>query len=83
MFVLIPLFPLLGAAVNGLVGIRFFSRRAVGATAVGAAGLSFAAAVAAFAGLLRSRACPRQDALHLGAGEPRPDGGRESRFSLP
>jgi len=54
MFVLIPLFPFLGAAVNGLVGIRFFSRRAVGATAVGAAGLSFAAAVAAFAGLLRS-----------------------------
>ncbi len=54
MFLLIPLFPLLGAAVNGLVGIRFFSRRAVGATAVGAAGLSFAAAAAAFAGLLRS-----------------------------
>ena len=54
MFVLIPLFPLLGAAVNGLIGIRGFSRRAVGATAVGAAGLSFAAAVAAFAGLLRS-----------------------------
>ncbi|MGE5741387.1 MAG: NADH-quinone oxidoreductase subunit L [Candidatus Aminicenantes bacterium RBG_16_66_30] len=54
MFVLIPLFPLLGAAVNGLVGIRWFSRRAVGATAVGAAGLGFAAAVAAFAGLLRS-----------------------------
>jgi NADH-quinone oxidoreductase subunit L len=54
MFVLIPLFPLLGAAVNGLVGMRFFSRRAVGVTAVGAAGLSFAAAVAAFAGLLRS-----------------------------
>ena len=54
MFILIPLFPLLGAAVNGLVGIRCFSRRAVGATAVGAAGLSFAAAVAAFAGLLQS-----------------------------
>jgi len=54
MFVLIPLFPLLGAAVNGIVGIRFFSRRAVGATAVGAAGLGFAASVAAFAGLLRS-----------------------------
>ncbi|HEX2694577.1 MAG TPA: NADH-quinone oxidoreductase subunit L, partial [Acidobacteriota bacterium] len=35
-------------------GIRFFSRRAVGATAVGAAGLSFAAAVASFTGLLRS-----------------------------
>jgi NADH-quinone oxidoreductase subunit L len=54
MFALVPLFPLLGAAVNGLCGIRWFSRRAVGVTAVGAAGLSFAAAVAAFAGLLRS-----------------------------
>jgi len=54
MFALIPLFPLIGAAVNGLVGIRWFSRRAAGATAVGAAGLSFAAAVAAFAGLARS-----------------------------
>ena len=54
MFVLIPLFPLVGAAVNGLLGVRFFSRRAVGAMAVGAAGLGFAAAVAAFAGLLRA-----------------------------
>ena len=54
MFLLIPLFPLVGAAINGLIGIRFFSRRAVGATAVGAAGLSFAAAVASFTGLLRS-----------------------------
>ena len=54
MFALIPLFPLLGAAANGLLGIRWFSRRTVGLTAVGAAGLSFAAAVAAFAGLVRS-----------------------------
>ena len=54
MFALIPLFPLLGAAANGLFGVRWFSRRAVGLTAVGAAGLSFAAAVASFAGLLRS-----------------------------
>jgi NADH-quinone oxidoreductase subunit L len=54
MFILIPLFPLIGAVVNGLVGIRWFSRRAVGATAVGAAGLGFAAALASFAGLLRS-----------------------------
>jgi NADH-quinone oxidoreductase subunit L len=54
MFALIPLFPLLGAAANGLFGIRWFSRRAVGATAVGAAGLSFAAAAASFVGLLRS-----------------------------
>jgi NADH-quinone oxidoreductase subunit L len=54
MFALIPLFPLVGAAVNGIAGPRLLSRRAVGATAVGAAGLSFAAAVAAFFGLLRS-----------------------------
>ena len=54
MFVLIPLFTLLGAAVNGLVGVRWFSRRAVGATGVGAAGLSFAAAAAAFAQLLHA-----------------------------
>src|SRR5512137_3181117 len=54
MFALIPLAPLLGAAINGLLGIRFFSRRAVGAPAVGAAGLSFAAAAASFVGLLGS-----------------------------
>ncbi len=54
MFALIPLFPLVGAAINGLLGVRFFSKRAVGATAVGAAGLSFAASVASFAGLLRT-----------------------------
>jgi NADH-quinone oxidoreductase subunit L len=54
MFALIPLFPLVGAVVNGIAGARLLSRRAVGATAVGAAGLSFAAAVAAFFGLLRS-----------------------------
>jgi len=54
MFALIPLFPLIGAAVNGLAGARWLSRRAVGATAVGAAGLSFAAAAASFAGLLHS-----------------------------
>ncbi len=54
MFVLIPLFPLVGAAVNGLLGARFFTRRAVGAVAVGAAGLGFAAAAASFVGLLRA-----------------------------
>jgi NADH-quinone oxidoreductase subunit L len=54
MFALIPLFPLVGAAVNGIAGARLLSRRAVGATAVGAAGLSFLSAVAAFFGLLRS-----------------------------
>ena len=37
---LIPILPGLGAAINGLVGVRFFSRRAsglVGCTTVGAA----------------------------------------------
>ena len=51
-FVLIPLFPLLGAAAAGLLGPRFLGRRAVGAIAVGAVGASFAAAAVSFAGLL-------------------------------
>ncbi len=54
MFLLIPLFPLVGVLVNGLVGIKYFSRRAVHAVAVGSVALSFLAAVASFAGLLRS-----------------------------
>jgi NADH-quinone oxidoreductase subunit L len=54
MFILIPLFPLAGVLVNGLIGIRYFSRRAVGAVAVGAVGLSFLASAASFVGLLRS-----------------------------
>ncbi len=54
MFLLIPLFPMLGALINGLVGIRFFSRRAVHITAVGSLGLSFAAAGASFVQLLQS-----------------------------
>jgi NADH-quinone oxidoreductase subunit L len=54
MFLLIPLFPLLGAIINGLLGIKLFSRRAVQAIAVGAVGLSFAASVASLIELLRS-----------------------------
>ena len=54
MFVLIPFFPLLGVVINGLLGIRFFSRRAVHTVAVGMVGLSFLAAVASFLELLRS-----------------------------
>ena len=50
-FVWIPVFPLLGALLNGLVGIRFFSRKAVHAVAIGAAGLSFLASAGSFAGL--------------------------------
>ena len=52
MFAWIPLFPLVGVLINGLVGIKYLSRRAVAAVAVGAAGLSFAAAVASFARLV-------------------------------
>jgi NADH-quinone oxidoreductase subunit L len=52
MFALIPLFPLLGAVLNGLLGPRFFSRRAVHAVALGAAAASFAAALASAVGLL-------------------------------
>jgi NADH-quinone oxidoreductase subunit L len=54
MFLLIPLFPLLGAIVNGVLGIHILSRKVVRTIAVGAVGLSFAASVAALVGLLRS-----------------------------
>jgi NADH-quinone oxidoreductase subunit L len=53
-FVLIPLFPLLGVVLNGLLGIRFFSRRAVHTVGVGLVGLSFLASVVSFLELLRS-----------------------------
>jgi NADH-quinone oxidoreductase subunit L len=54
MFAWIPLFPLAGFLVNGLVGIRWFSRRAVHSVAVGMAGLSFFFSAASFVGLLRT-----------------------------
>jgi NADH-quinone oxidoreductase subunit L len=54
MFVLIPLFPLIGVLLNGLVGIRYFSKRAVHTIAVGAVGLSFLVSVGSLIGLLRS-----------------------------
>ena len=54
MFVWIPVFPLAGALLNGLVGIRYFPKRVVQAVAVGAAGLSFAASIASFVRLLGS-----------------------------
>src|SRR5918998_4106832 len=47
---LIPLLPLLGAAVNGLLGRRFrFSERVIGAVAVGSVALAFLLGVAAVA----------------------------------
>ena len=54
MFALIPLFPLLGVVINGLVGIRYFSKKAVHTVAVGMVGLSFLASVVSFLGLLRA-----------------------------
>jgi NADH-quinone oxidoreductase subunit L len=53
-FALIPLFPLLGVVINGLLGIHFFSRRAVHTVAAGMVGLSFMASVASLPALLRS-----------------------------
>ncbi|HYX40530.1 MAG TPA: hypothetical protein VE821_02470, partial [Pyrinomonadaceae bacterium] len=45
---LIPILPLAGAAVNGLLGRKFrFSERLIGAIAVGTVALSFVCAVAA------------------------------------
>src|SRR3954469_9212935 len=45
---LVPLLPLLGAAVNGLLGRRFrFSERLVGAIGVGSVALAFLISVAA------------------------------------
>jgi NADH-quinone oxidoreductase subunit L len=54
MFIWIPLFPLVGVILNGLLGGRFFSRRLIHGTAVGAVALSFLASAAAFAQLLGS-----------------------------
>jgi NADH-quinone oxidoreductase subunit L len=48
---LIPILPLIGAAINGLVGFRI-SKQAVGVVAVGSTGLSFLVALAAFGNLL-------------------------------
>ncbi len=53
-FVLIPLFPLIGVFLNGLFGHRYFSRRMVHVTAISAVGLSFLASVVSFIQLLRS-----------------------------
>ena len=49
---LIPLLPGLGAALNGLVGIRYFSKRTAGLVAVGAMALALVLSVNAFLQLL-------------------------------
>ncbi len=50
---LIPLLPALGAAVNGLVGIRLFAKRTAGAVAVAAMAAAFGLSVLAFVRLLQ------------------------------
>jgi NADH-quinone oxidoreductase subunit L len=50
---LIPLLPGLGAAVNGLVGIRFFSKRTAGLVACTTMALAFGISVVAFFQLLQ------------------------------
>jgi NADH-quinone oxidoreductase subunit L len=49
---LIPLLPLAGAALNGVAGIRFFSRQAAALVACVSIGLALVLSLVAFAGLL-------------------------------
>src|SRR4051794_18083038 len=49
---LIPLLPAIGAAINGLFGVRWFSRRAAGIVACTTMALALAVAVVAFFQLL-------------------------------
>jgi len=58
---LIPLLPGVGAAVNGLVGIRFFSKRVTALVACLTMGLALALSIAAFAQLL---ALPSESRVH-------------------
>ena len=53
MFALIPVFPLIGVLLNGLLGVKYFSKRTIHGIAVGMVGLSFAASAVSFIGLLR------------------------------
>ncbi len=49
---LIPLLPAIGAAINGLVGIRAFSRKAAGGVAVGTMTIALGLSLLAFWQLL-------------------------------
>jgi NADH-quinone oxidoreductase subunit L len=53
-FYLIPLFPLIGVLLNGLLGIKYFSRKIIHSIAVGAVGLSFLFSAASFFSILGS-----------------------------
>jgi len=54
MFAWIPLFPLIGVLVNGLLGVKVLSKKMIHRTAVGMVGLSFIVSVLSFIQLLRS-----------------------------
>ena len=53
-FYLIPLFPLIGVLLNGLLGIKYFPKKVIHSIAVGAVGLSFLFSAASFFSLLSS-----------------------------
>mgnify|MGYP001573363950 CR=1 FL=1 len=48
MFCLIPVFPLIGVLLNGLLGIKYFSKKIIHTIAVGSIGLSFLFSVISF-----------------------------------
>ena len=58
---LIPLLPGLGAALNGLVGIRYFSKQTAGLVAVSTMAVAFVLSVIAFLGLL---GLPEEERYH-------------------
>jgi len=54
MFYLIPLFPLAGAFLNGVLGIRFFPKRLVHMISVSAVAASLALSIAGLVALVSS-----------------------------
>ena len=63
---LIPLLPALGAALNGVVGVRYFSKRTSGWLASSTVGLALAIAVLAFVELLALAPEAREHTVTLG-----------------
>ena len=55
MFYLIPLFPLIGVLLNGLIGIKYFSKKVIHTIAVGSVGLSFIFSAISFFDILQSK----------------------------
>jgi NADH-quinone oxidoreductase subunit L len=67
---LIPLLPAAGALINGVVGIRFFGRRATALVACSTMGLALAASIAAFYELLGLPPEAREHTVRLAAWMP-------------